>query len=158
MSQSTLLIMVMLWFLIYIPSYGLDNIIERQIYIPDFNFRLGVILATIVLPVSSFCLGYITNKLLKRTIFIIYLLVLLMTSSRAIVIFIALYFVGGVLRTGKISVLKCIIMFVLSIWLTTFALLLAISQYKVFKISYISSRGLIWIIFSYLLIIYFLSQ
>ncbi len=40
-----------------------------------------------------------------------------MTSSRAIVIFIALYFVGGVLRTGKISVLKCIIMFVLSIWL-----------------------------------------
>lgn len=122
MSQSTLLIMVMLWFIIYIPSYGLDNIIERQIYIPDFNFRLGVILATLVLPVSSFCLGYITNKFLKRIIFIIYLLVLLMTSSRAIVIFIALYFVGGVLRTGKISALKCIIMFMLSIWLTAFAL------------------------------------
>lgn len=121
-SQNMLLTLSLLWFVIYVPSYGVSNIVERHIYIPEFSFRQGVIISTLLLPVSSFCLGYLNRPVIKKLIFICYLLILIMTSSRAIVIFISLFFVGSVLRTGKVTILSFFLTIISSIWLTAFAL------------------------------------
>jgi len=84
-------LLVTLWLIVFIYSYGALNIIQRDSYRPVFNFEGGIKIAKITLPLVAFVIGLIKVKFIRLPLFIITLLVVFATTSRSTVVVLFCY-------------------------------------------------------------------
>ena len=111
-----------LWLVLFIPSYGLNNLFYRTEYRIDVSERSLLIFSNIIFPVSVISMGLIRNRFLRYSFLLSFLCVNILSSSRIVIICFLLYLVGTSIRLGKFNLWKTIIVLLLSVWMSAFTL------------------------------------
>ncbi|SFH36142.1 hypothetical protein [Modicisalibacter xianhensis] len=122
LGQMQLLATAAIWFVVFIPSYGLDNLLQRTLYRPEFAFQIGMVIASIVLPFSSLAIGLLRNRFVRMALLIAAMLIIVATSSRSSLVLIAFYLIGTFMRKGRIVKTELAVFAFLALWLSAFAL------------------------------------
>ena len=122
LGQMQLLVTAAIWFVMFVPSYGLDNLLHRTIYRPVFPFQIGMVISSVILPFSSLAIGLLRSRFLRIALLLAAMLIIVATSSRSSLVLIAFYLIGTFMRKGKIVKPELIFFAFLGLWLSAFAL------------------------------------
>lgn len=110
------------WISVYPFSYGISALLYRDTYIPQYFFTTGVKVSMLLLPISAFACALQRNTITRATLFILFLCVLIGSSSRMVAIFIVFFLAGRLLLAGKIRWIQIALFSALLLWLTSFSL------------------------------------
>jgi hypothetical protein len=117
-------LIVIFWALLFVFSYGVEDLWNRDVYIPELYFANGIKLATLVIPIVGLLLGVKRQIFFKLAFFAIIALILLAASSRRLALFFAFFTIGLCINNRSRSRVYLVIGTMLTIWITSFVMLI----------------------------------